>query len=53
MPERMMKKFGGGAIVIGGDDLPSPVGIGLTDLLSVGGPLVPPVPTLLDYIIQN
>ena len=55
MPERIKKKFrgGGGAVVIGVDNLSSPVGIGLTDLLNFRGPLVPPVPTSLDYIIQN
>ena len=55
MPDGMMKKFGGGggAVVIGVDNLSSPVGIGLTDLLNFRGPLVPPVPTSLDYIIQN
>ena len=36
--------------VIGGDNLPSPVGIGLTDLLNMGGavaPLAPPLPASL------
>ena len=37
-------------VVIGGDNLPSPVRIGLTDLTIVGGPvapLAPPVPAPL------
>ena len=37
-------------IVIGGDNLPSPVGIGLTDLPNIGkasGPPGPPVPASL------
>ena len=29
-------------IVIGGDNMPSPVGIGLTDLPNIGAPLPPP-----------
>jgi hypothetical protein len=40
-------------IVIDGDNLPSPVGIGLTDLTNIGGPvapLAPPVPAPLKYI---
>ena len=48
---RKLKKFGGrGAIVIGGDNLPSPVEIGLTDLPNIAGPvapLAPPVPASL------
>ena len=40
---------GGGAVVKGGDNLSSPVQIGLTDLQNIGGggagpPLPPPVP---------
>ena len=31
------KLWGVGAVVIGGDNLPSPVVIGLTDLSNVGG----------------
>ena len=31
-------------IVIGGDNLPSPVGIGLTDLPNIGGASGPPGP---------
>jgi len=38
-------------VVIGGDNLPSPVRIGLTDLTNMGGgpvaPLAPPVPAPL------
>ena len=41
-------------VVIGGDNLPSPVGIGLTDLPNIGGgpvaplaPLASPVPASL------
>ena len=37
-------------VLIGGDNLPSPVGIGLTDLPNIGGamaPLAPPVPASL------
>jgi hypothetical protein len=40
----------GGPVVIGGDNLPFPVGIGLTDLPNIGGPvapLAPPVPASL------
>ena len=39
--------------MIGGDNLPSPVGIGLTDLPNIWGPvapLAPPVPASL-YIV--
>ena len=36
-----------GPVVIGGDNLPSPVGIGLTD------PLAPPVPASLGYKQQS
>ena len=41
-------------VVIGGDNLPSPVGIGLTDLPNIGGPVapLPPVPTSL-YRVQT
>ena len=40
-------------VVIGGDNLPSLVGIGLTDLPNIGGggpvaPLAPPVPASLN-----
>ena len=31
-------------VVIGGDNLPSPVGIGLSDLTNIGRPVAPPVP---------
>ena len=34
----------GGPVVIGGDNLPSPVGIGLTDLPNIGGASGPPGP---------
>ena len=40
-------------VVIGGDNLPSPVGIGLTGLPTIGGavaPLAPPVPASLLWI---
>ena len=30
-----------GAVVIGGNNLPSPVGIGSTDLRTIGGPVAP------------
>ena len=54
MPEGEKKFLG--PVVIGGDNLPSPVGIGLTDLLNIGGasgPLAPPVPaSLLFYHIN-
>ena len=43
MPEGE-KFFLGGAVVIGGDNLPSPVGIGLTDLPNIGGTSGPPGP---------
>ena len=39
-----MKNIGGWPVVIGGDNLPSPVGIGLTDLPNIGGPSGPPGP---------
>ena len=32
----------GGQVVIGGDNMPSPVGKGLTDLPNIGGGAVPP-----------
>ena len=35
---------GGGAVVIGGDNLPSLVRIGLSDLKNIGGGPVPPPP---------
>ena len=41
-------------MVIGGDNLPSPVGIGLTDLPNIGGasgPPAPPVPAPLMLIM--
>mgnify|MGYP001279501195 CR=1 FL=1 len=50
MPEGEKKIGGGGAEVIGGDNLPPPVGIGLTDLPNIGGavaPLAPWVPASL------
>ena len=34
----------GGPILLGGDDLPSPVRIGLTDLPNIGGAMAPPAP---------
>ena len=40
-------------MVIGGDNLPSPVRIGLTDLTNIGGPvapLAPPVPASLEVV---
>ena len=40
-------------VVIGGDNLPSPVGIGLTDLPNIGGALAPPVPASLNYVIPG
>ena len=36
--------MGGGAVGIGGDNLPVLVGIGLTDLLNIGGASGPPDP---------
>ena len=45
-----------GPVVIGGDNLPSPVGIGLTELLNIAGasgPLVPPVPASLKSIVVS
>ena len=42
--------------MIGGDNLPSPVRIGLTDLPNIGGPvasLAHPVPASLDYVSDN
>ena len=50
-------KTWGGAVVIGGDNLPSPVGIGLNDLPNIGtvAPLAPLVPASLisGYHIQS
>ena len=44
-------------VVIGGDNLPSPVEIGLTDLPNIGGPIAPlpplPVPASLVFIFDN
>ena len=52
MPEG--EKHWGWPVVIGGDNLPSPVRIGLTDLQNIGGgpvaPLAPPVPAPLAII---
>ena len=48
MPEG--EKHWGGPVVIGGDNLPSPVRIGLTDLQNIwgaSGPPGPPVPASL------
>ena len=44
-------------VVIGGDNLPSPVGIGLTDLPKIGGgdaggPLRPPAPPLFGRLVN-
>ena len=43
-----------GPVGIGGDNLPSPVQIGLTDLLKIGGgplaPLAPPIPAPLPFM---
>ena len=38
------EKYWEGAVLIGGDDLPSPVQIGLTDLQNIGGASGPPGP---------
>ena len=43
MPEGE-KHWGGGPVVIGGDNLPSLVQIGLTDLTNIGGTSGPPAP---------
>ena len=54
MPEG--EKHCGGPAVIGGDNLPSPVAIGLTDLPNIGGhvaPLAPPVPASLYRNVEN
>ena len=42
-------------VVIGGDNLPSPVGIGLTDLKNIGGASGPPGPpgSGITAIIRN
>ena len=53
MPEGDKKKFGG-PVVISGDNLPAPVGIGLTDLPNIWGggepeaTLAHPVPASLE-----
>ena len=42
----MWKTLGGPvAVVIGGDNLPSPIRIGLTDLPNIGGASDPPAPS--------
>ena len=38
-------------VLFGRHNLPSPVGIGLTDLPNIGGALAPPVPASLKYIV--
>ena len=46
----------GGPVVIGGDNLPSPVGIGLTDPPNIGGASGPPGPPgsgTTEFIIQR
>ena len=51
-----MVKNIGGPVVIGGDNLPSPVRIGLTDLQNIGGPVAPPaplVPAPLNLVYKN
>ena len=49
-----LKRLGGGPVVIGGDNLPSPVDLVLTELPNIGGgpvaPLAPPVPASLGGI---
>ena len=40
-------------VVIGGDNLPSPVKIGLTDLPNIGGPVAPPGPLVLASLLYN
>ena len=44
MPEGEKHWGGGGAVVIGGDNLSSPFRIGLTDLQNIGGTNGPPGP---------
>ena len=39
-----MSSYVPAALVIGGDNLPSPVGIGLTDMPNIGGTSCPPGP---------
>ena len=50
------EKHWGGPVVIGGDNLPSLVRIGLSDLQNIGGgpvaPLAPPGPAPLHSIIE-
>ena len=43
MPEG--EKVWGGAVLMDGDNLPSPVGIGLTDQQNIGGPVAPLAPS--------
>ena len=55
LPEGEKQLGGRGAVVIGGDNLPSLVWIGLTDLQNIGGPvatLAPPVPAPLYEFIE-
>ena len=45
-------------VVVDGDSLPSPVGIGLTDLLNIGGegavaPMASPFPSSLMFILNS
>ena len=40
----MIKKHFEGPVEPGGDNLPSPVRIGLTDLTNIGGASGPPIP---------
>jgi hypothetical protein len=40
-------------VVIGGDNLPSPVGIGLTDLPNIGGASGPPGPPSSGITVGN
>ena len=51
MPEG--EKQWGGAAVIGGDNLPSPAAIGLTDLPNIGGPVAPLAPPPAGYGITE
>ena len=50
MPEG--EKHGGVPVAIGGDNLPSPFGIGLTDLPNIGGASGPPGPPSSDITVM-
>ena len=42
----------GGQVVIGGDNMPSPVGIGLSDLPNIGGAIGPPGSGITELVLH-